>query len=411
MSLRLLPVLPALALLSLAAPADAIDIYESDDGETAFAFTGYAQPYVRWVDSPCTYNAEGTCTRSRVPDGFGLTRARVAFEGRHGMTDFKVELRTIPNVELLALRLRFDVTDGFTVTAGRFRVPFSRQELISESRLQLIDRASHIKATPGRQLGAAVTLTSDLFRRSRLPDEFLRLDLGVFNGESAKERAPVNNIDENFLYAARLALSPLGAIDFAEGDVRPIGDRHQARLSVGANATWEQRGPANGDYVQRNIGADMTLHWRGFSLYGEYFTYARNFEDDVSNPDLTGRGFNAQLGAFVPAPYVRERLELAARVQQWDPTIAVSSDRDDEVLSPLAGSGPARGDADTASSTQAHRDYVVGLNWYFRGHDLKLQANYTWRTEIEDFILSAQSELVPPDVDDNSFFLQLTYRF
>lgn len=411
MRTRTIPALIALTLLCFAAPADAIDVYESDDGQTAFSFTGYAQPYVRWVENPCSYNATGECTRSTVPDGFGLTRGRVGFEGRHGLSDFKVELRTIPNVELLELRLRFDVVDGFRVTAGRFRVPFSRQELVSESRLQLIDRAAHIKATPGRQLGLAVSLSTDLFGSTTLPEDLVHLDLGVFNGESAKERAPVNNIDENFLYAARLTINPLGPIDDAEGDLRPVEERYRPLVSLGTNATWERRGPGNGDYIQRNIGADATFHWHGLSLYAEYFTYARNFEDDVSNPDYTGRGFNTQLGLFVPAPYLREHLEVVGRVQQWDPTIAVSSDRDDELLSPIAGSGPARGDADTASSTQAHRDFVAGINWYFRGHDLKLQANYTWRTEIEEFILSAQSDDVPRDVDDNSFFLQLTYRF
>ena len=179
--MRILSLVLACAIGLIAAPAVAIDLFESEDGQTRFAFTGYAQPYYRLVDNPCSYSNEGECTRSTVGDGFGLTRARIAFEGQHGRSDFKVEIRTIPNVELLELRLRFDITDGFLVTAGRFRVPFSRQELTSESRLQLIDRAALIKGTPGRQLGLGITLSSDVLRSTRLPDDLIRLDAGVFN--------------------------------------------------------------------------------------------------------------------------------------------------------------------------------------------------------------------------------------
>jgi hypothetical protein len=409
--MRILSLVLACAIGLIAAPAVAIDLFESEDGQTRFAFTGYAQPYYRLVDNPCSYSNEGECTRSTVGDGFGLTRARIAFEGQHGRSDFKVEIRTIPNVELLELRLRFDITDGFLVTAGRFRVPFSRQELTSESRLQLIDRAALIKGTPGRQLGLGITLSSDVLRSTRLPDDLIRLDAGVFNGESAKERAPVNNIDENFLYAARLAVNPFGGFAFSEADVRDPDERHRPLLSIAGSTTWERRGEGNGNYRQQNLGADLSFRWHGFSFYTEYFRYTRNFDDDVRNADYIASGYNVQAGWFIPAPYVRERLEIAGRVQEWDPQTAADPARADELLSSTAGSGPARGGEDTSTSTQAHRDYVLGLNWYFRGHDLKLQANYTWRTEIEDFVNSRGNAAIPRDVDDNTFFLQLTYRF
>lgn len=402
---RSLHLLLAVATVTVvAAPASAIQLHESEDGDITFDFSGYAQPYVRWVDNPCTYNAAGECTESQVPDGFGLTRARVGFEGDYAERgSFKIELRTIPNVELLTARLRFEPTDWLSVIVGRFKVPFSRQELTSESRLQLIDRAAIIKATPGRQLGAALEVQTGF---GALDDDFFTLSLGIFNGESAKERAPVNNIDENFLYAARLQIAPFGDAPLAEGDVRPVGERRNPVLDVGTNVTLETRGPNNGDYDQTNVGADLLFYWQGFSLYTEAFYRRRDYVDEDANPNFEGFGYNAQLGYFIPAPYVRERLEIVARVEEWDPERAIDPAREADLRPTSAGNGPAN-----SGGEQAVRNYSGGINWYFSGHDLKLQANYTHRDQLENTQLSASSADVPLDVDDDTFYLQLTYRF
>lgn len=406
--MRTAPTIAALFVTLIAVDAQAMRIFEDEKTGTHFDFTGYAQPYYRWVQNPCVVPRDGgPCEESTVPDGFGLTRARIGFEGRHAdRTDFKAELRTIPNVELLALRLRFELFEGVKLTVGRFKVPFSRQELTSESRLQLIDRAAFIKATPGRQLGASLSWETGFFT-SALPKDFFRLDVGLFNGESAKERAPVNNIDEDFLYAVRAQVAPFGAPrTFAEGDVRPAVERVSPVLAVGANWTYEKRGEDNGNYKQQNIAADILFAWYGASFYGEYFRYDRDYVADISDPDRHGAGWNVQLGYFIPAPYLKEHLEIAGRVEAWDPAVARKDDRADELLSEVSGSGPAR-----PGSTQAHRDYVAGINWYFDGHDLKLQINYTRRTEIEEWQRSKGNDEVPRDVDDDSVFAQLTYRF
>lgn len=391
------------ALIGTASPAHAIDIYESDDGEISFAFTGYVQPYLRWVDNPCSYNDEGECTESLKPDGFGLTRARLGFEGDYAERgSFKLELDTVPNVELLEARLRFEPLPWMAITAGRFKVPFSRQELTSESRLQLIDRAALIRATPGRQLGVELELSTGF---GRLEDDFLTIAGGIFNGESAKERAPINNIDENFLYAARIEIAPFGNPAFAEGDLRAPADRAEPQLVFGGSWSTETRGENNGDYEQRNLGGDVVFRWHGLSLYGEIFRMDRNYVD-AANADFAGFGYNTQLGFFIPARYVDERLEIVARVQEWDPKRPVDAAGEEELRPTSAGNGPAQPDGE-----QAARAYVGGINWYFAGHDLKLQANYTHYDQLENTVLSASSAAVPLDVDDDTFYLQLTYRF
>lgn len=395
----------ALGALAAAPSASAFELYSNDDG-LSFSVEGYAQPYYRWIDNTCTYdNGDGSCgTQRTIPDGFGLSRARISFRGdlmERG--SFKLELATIPNAQLLEARFDFDPLPWLRITAGRFKVPFSRQELTSESRLQIIDRPRFVKATPGRQIGIAVQTQ---FGIGDTADDLITLSGGVFNGESAKEQAPVNNIDEHFLYASRLEIAPFGQPALMEGDLRDAAERRLPALVVGASWSYNSTGEDTGNYEQRNVGADLGFYWQGLSLYGEVFRSDRDYNNDDLNTDYAGFGWNIQAGYFIPAPYVRERLELVGRVEEFDPQRAHDEDRADEVQPSNSGTGPAN-----SNGTQASRNYVAGLNWYFFGHDLKLQANYTHRQSLENSTTSARDENVPLDVNDDTFYLQMNYRF
>lgn len=412
-----LPSLLALAILAgalaVSAPksAAAITLFEDPESGTYFRFTGYTQPYFRWVETGCVASArDRECSDVSTPMGFGLQRTRLHFEGAsNDLASYHIELRTIPNVELLEASVRFQLGDYFALRVGRYRVPYSRQELVSESRLQLIDRGSLIRFTPGRQLGSSLAfqIAPGL---AFLPNAVLRIEGGVFNGESDKERAPINNIDDEFLYSARVELHPFGRPETAmEGDLRPVSERSTPMLTLGGHWTYETRGEDNENYREGRIGGDLTLAWYGAFLYGEYFRRDRDYRNDTVDIDQHAWGYNLQAGFMIPAPYLEERLELAGRVEEIHPQTARDSARSSGLVPLVPGTGPQRPDG-----RQATRSYVAGINWYFRGHDLKLQANYTWRQELEDWALSIPDEdglRQPRGVDNDSFFLQLTYRF
>jgi len=403
------PLLLAAAIAALPASAHAIDLYESDDGEISFGIGGYTQPYFRVVQNPCNWSsaAEPACSRVVVPDGFGLSRARLVFEGDYAERgSFKLELRTIPNVELLEMQVSFEPLEWLRIDVGRYKVQFSRQDLTSESRLQF-DRSDFSRAMPGRQLGMSATAT---FGPSAV-DDLIMVSAGLFNGESDSDRAPVNNIDEAFLVAGRLEVAPFGRPRYAEGDLRSAEDRRTPSLVVGAGAAYSERSPENDNFRQQSMGADVMFMVHGISVYAEGFRYDRDYRDDLLNADKFGQGAVAQVGVFVPAPYLREHLEVAGRVQAWDPDVARDPDRDEELVAQSAGSGAAN-----PSGTQGRVAYSGGLNWYFFGHDLKLQLNYTRRVETEDYARSATSEpgvvgSVTKQIDDDSFLAQLTMRF
>ncbi|TVQ97644.1 MAG: hypothetical protein EA398_14240 [Deltaproteobacteria bacterium] len=404
----------SLALLVVLLPpqAEAIVLLDDEESGLRFEFTGYVQPYLRFVENACvpTGRSDEDCRFSEVTNGFGLQRARLQFTGQSNrFGTYRLELRTIPNVELLEAEVRFPILDGIGLSVGRYKVPFSRQELVSESRLQLIDRASFIKFTPGRQLGMHATFSSNLLPFG-LPDDLVLLHLGVFNGESDKERAPVNNIDSDMLYGARLEVHPFGRPEqLFESDVRSPEDRRTPLLSLGGNLTYEERGPGNENYREQQLGADLFAAWHGASLAAEFYRRDRDYRNNVSDVDQYATGWMVQGGFFVPVRPLDRFVEIAGRVEDFRPATAVDPDRAAEILPQAPGSGPR-----LPNNTQSHRDYVVGLNLFLDGHDLKLQINYTHRYETGDWRLSIPDEdgmRASRQVDDDSLFIQLTYRF
>ena len=87
-----------------------------------------------------------------------------------------------------------------TVDLGQMRVPISRQNLMSDTMLSFVDKAQVVddrarsrsrRAAVGRAAGRAV----------------LRVIGSAFNGEG---RNQVQNINESFLFAGRVEVTPLG---------------------------------------------------------------------------------------------------------------------------------------------------------------------------------------------------------
>lgn len=384
---------PALALL-LPAPAGAFKLYDDPETGRSFEVSGYLQPFYRWVAD----DDDG-----EVPDGFGLARVRFGFSGRpFERTRFKFEARVDSQVALLDAYGTFDLAEPLQLTVGRFKVSFSRQELVSSSRLQLVSRAPFVADVPSRQLGVELGYASDLWTGT-LPADFLRLNAGVFNSRSTGQ-APGG--DAEFLVAGRLELNPFGAVPMMEGDLRSAEKRAKLLVSLAANVTWEENAETVDDadqgFTRLRLGGDLTAAWHGAFLYAETYHYSSDFDD---LPDRTGFGWSVQGGFFVPAPYLREHLELAGRVASWDPAEADDAADDAAFLAGAPGAGPGR------AGEQAHREYVAGVNWYFHGHDLKLQTAYTHRQATEEWAESAGDGDAPRDVADDSFFVQATLRY
>jgi hypothetical protein len=338
---------------------------------------GYIQPQFRIrQNSPAQFDT----------DGFRFARARVIALGQTRVGE--LELSGTLEAEL---QPSFFLADGYVTAShalpgngrlsfdlGQMRVPVSRQNLLSDSRLAFVDKAQLATIAPGRDLGLRAT-----FVVPKLPQ--VRLLAGVFNGEGINN---VENINEKFLYAGRLEVTPVGQEpERAEGGLGP------AFLTLAASAGYNVL--TAGDRLEDAVflGADLAFRYRGLSGTFEYLEVRHTFTTDLDPaalpPDFKANGLSGQLNYLLPVtlPYRDLRLELGARYEEID--------RNDTV--PIAQPG------DPEQSVRA----ITGVaSLYLRSHSLKAQLAFTHFTELED--RTALNE--DAAYDNDQLLLQVTYR-
>lgn len=403
-----LPITSAALLQTLPAPAEAFELIRNEETGRFFEISGYVQPYFRYVQDPCIPrpSAPEECNVVEATDGFGLERGRINLAGgQDDLAEFHIELTAIPDMQLIEAEIKVHLYDGIDLRFGRYRVPFSGQELVSESRLQL-SRSQLIRATPGRQLG--ISLRYEMPDYGNLPERLIIFEGGVFNGESDKERAPIANIDSEFLWGGRLEVNPFGDTGKRfEGDLRPLAERSSPWLSLGGN--YVVRRDDAQEYNDAAFGGDVSFKIYGLSVYAEMFRRNRNYDSAGAGVDQYAYGWNAQLGYMIPGPWVSEHLEIAARVEQFDPEQAARAEDRPSLYPAQPGAGPAA----NGIEYQAQRNYSGALNLYLRDHNFKVQFIYTHREATEGFKTYYENPDadIPLDVKDDTFVVQATYRF
>jgi hypothetical protein len=332
---------------------------------------GYAQPQflLRQNDKVAQFDE----------DGFALRRSRVTVDAeRPGevAVGLFVEAELTPQPELLDSYVRatgqLPLAGGWQVRVGQLKAPVSRQSLLSDSRLQFVDKAQLASLAPDRQLGGAATVS--------VPGApWIELTAGVFNGEG---RNKVENIDEHFLTAGRLELKPFGRdARLAEGAFGPT----QLAVAVSAARNVTDRGDYN--EVTRWIGFDVTGVWKGLSANVEYLLVDHNVPADTAGIEYQAYGWNAQVGWLLPLPApLTRKLELAGR---WE-----AIDRNDTV--PIEGPG---------DPNQTQLIYTAELSYYHREHGLKAQLALSHIQEYED------RDRLDEDAtyDNDTLLAQITY--
>lgn len=242
---------------------------------------------------------------------FFLNRARVGIQGSAApwaAYEVQMEVRNLGLNGALATVTGTDLLvdlhhAGGRAVAGQFKVPFSLEELVPLSTLELPDRSLIVLTqAPKRDVG--------VMAEWRRPGAIL-VQGGVFNGEGPNH---ASNADKKMSYVARIVATPAPGLDVG-GAVATYPD-----------STWwdvqaaYRRGP-----------------WSGRA---EYLRRERVRSTDSSE------GWYAQAAYLLSA----HRVQLVARVEQYDPSAAAGDD--------------ATG-------------YTGGAQYLFQGDDLKLQASYT----------------------------------
>ena len=321
------------------------------------------------------YTLENEDEAADTTHGLSIRRARLQFKGHvfNEHNRFKTELALSPRdmgfdgvvthrTPILDWYFDFTYLRDFTIRIGQYKVPYSRQRVVSSGDLQLVDRSlANGEFNLDRDIGF------DIRSKDFLGLDKLRYYAGVYFGEGRDQYRP-SNFD--MFYLARVEVLPFGMFkDYKEADfersLRP-------RLSLGAayafvDGAVGNRGilgstPSDGgttDY--HNVTADAVFMIGGFSAFGDvYYRQGRRRFGDAVVVDETGMetaapreaprngvGWSAAAGYLIP----RVPFELATRYAQ---VLAVGN----------------------ATSLTRRDEVGGGVSYYFAGHPLKLQMDY-----------------------------------
>ncbi|MEJ2533907.1 MAG: porin [Gammaproteobacteria bacterium] len=253
------------------------------------------------------------------------------------------------------------------IRLGQWKVDLNRERVDSSGRQQFVERSIVNRIfTIDRQIG--IQLRGRLFDGT--PAD-LRYYAGIFNGEGRG----VRNENDEHMYMGRLQWNFLGRdVPWRQTDVeyteKPAASLALAGFTnVGACTRWSSSGCGNLDGFASPFVAEpgqfkidqwvqeFALKYRGLSIQQEY--HRKNIDDRVlgTKSELTGAYVQAgyffhQLFPSWPAP-----LELAARYAYVEE--------------------PNRTER---SIYNERREYTVGANWFFSGHNNKLTLDYSYLT-------------------------------
>jgi phosphate-selective porin OprO/OprP len=241
--------------------------------------------------------------------------------------------------------------DWFQPRLGEFKVPYDREFLIAGFGLEFIERSIASETfSLYRDLGADFS--------GQLLCNHLTYAVGVFNGGGVNQA----NEDNDYMYVGRVVWMPFDKVGYTQA---AVDTPKKPRLAIGVGAAYMpglepgerkiQAGklgdtkivPVESDVVQ--AVADISFAYKRLYLEGGY--YFRNIDPKEATPhgSQDAYGLYFQTGYFL----IPEHFELAARYSFIDPDNPVK-----------------------VSDNKEHEG-TFGVNYYFCGHRLKAQANYT----------------------------------
>lgn len=313
--------------------------------------------------------------------GILLRRARLQFKG-HSFGEhnkFKAEFAFSPRdlriksidgnnvvreTPLLTWYMEFDQNPNATVRVGQYKVPFSRQRVISSGNQQMVDRSvANGEFNLDRDIGFDIR-SKDLFGLGHF-----RYYAGIYNGEG---RSAFELGASDLMYLARVEYLPFGIFrDYSESDFERLS---RPGVSIGAGYMYAPN--ALGTKVNRNgtpvdggttdvhsANLDLTIKYRGFAASGEVHMRegTRNPSNGATEADAdfdharNGLGWFAQAGYLLP----EQLIEVSGRVGQILPS-------DTSALSKRSEAG-------------------IALSYYPGGHPFKFQGDIFQLWDESDF--------------------------
>ncbi|MDN3513103.1 MAG: OprO/OprP family phosphate-selective porin [Candidatus Brocadia sp.] len=314
---------------------------------------------------------------------FRIRRQRINFEGHVFTRDLTYEVEwdlfaESGRGELKDAYINYELTDWFQLRGGQWKVPYSRQKMTSSAKMQFVDRSlASEEFHLGRDIGIMI--------HGEPMEELFEYKLAAMQGAGENEK---ENDDTKHLYVARIAINPFGKFkSYSESDLEYEKTPKLALGTAYAINSGKQLFVRDeimtfhNDVTVDQATADVRFKWRGLSFIGDYFwrdINAHEGEDEGFRPGgIIAHGYTLQGGYFVPVSSLQKHLEFAGRYSHIDPDTEITHDSESEV--------------------------GFGINWFFKGHVHKLQA------DIRRLI--TQQEPPQDDIRDIEFRMQYQLIF
>ncbi|HEY4706399.1 MAG TPA: porin [Thermodesulfobacteriota bacterium] len=258
---------------------------------------------------------------------------------------------------------------AYSFFVGKLKLPFSRDMLTRDSTSLMVDTtastddAKNIFGQSNGYFQPKIALFGRLMDGS-IAYEVALAD-GWQNGETIQTGTGRTVFKAPPLFAARVELSPPGWVE-----ARKIGSHLGKGQHLVVGLSYARQGSIeyqeNGYEEDRSLwGMDVSGHFNAVTAQAEYIAW----EIDSSDPAI---GETKPEGWYVQAGYFIDGLNL-------EPTMRY------EVY-----------DEDTNTDDSKEKSTTLGVNWYGKGHSLKVQANWV-HTSFDD---NASGKLTDDDSKD-----------
>jgi phosphate-selective porin len=316
--------------------------------ESKMTLGGFLQLQAEFGDSPdARFNG--------IEDRFLMRRARVNLQGSFLENfDYKMEIdlganslseQTGSRGALTDLFLNWNKFEYANIKAGQYKTHFGWEQIAADAKILTVERSlPNDRLTDGRQIGTSVT--------GAVLEKRLSYAIGMFNGTSVNNSF---NDNDHFMYTARIQ----GAAVKTEWNKMPVEwnvginglstkDNGATKGGFGIDST--PGGTADNLFIgDRNAwGLDTQVKVGPFDFQAEYLR--NRFEPDNNTP---ANGFEAD-GWYVLGGYfvVPKYLQAVVKFENFDPNKGLDGNTSDV--------------------------WTFGLNYYIKGDDLKLMANYLY---------------------------------
>lgn len=340
-------------------------------GEDSLLLGGYLQPGFRYV-SDTDFNDDDS-------DGFDFGNADIIGRGELVIWQkLGAALRFDFNVNQGSFNVRdaygtlFWDKDLVALDVGQLKVPTGLSNLQSEAQLAFPVSTRVKKLGWNRDIGVQL--------RSEIPVGPVAIGLMgmIANGDGGFRQR--TNIDNEFLYAGRLEVSPLGRMARSEPDL----EQSKFQLSVGGSASYNgslgnELGLADAGAGEMRFGGDLRFWWKGLSGRAEYVRAFRG--ENAARPAFQRYGAMGELGYVLPIPIAFPLFEVVARYEQLDLNTSLDGTEGDDYV----------------VDDSEVRNLQFGLNAYVAKHAVKLHFAYQLTDLLEGPMVDRNGDVLIGD--------------